>query len=65
MSLTTIPHTQTGWTYTQSGKIVGFVMPVDDPANATHILFDDWWQALRFALMLALQNGWEFVGGPK
>ncbi|OBX20624.1 hypothetical protein A9995_02685 [Erythrobacter sp. QSSC1-22B] len=60
-----ICDTQTGWTYTQAGRPVAFVMPLDDPGGATYIQFDNWWNALRFALTFAHYNGCEYVGGPE
>lgn len=55
---------QTGWTYSQAGTPVAFVMPLDDPAGATVIAFPNWWNALRFAVTFASLNGHEYVGGP-
>ena len=64
MSICEIPDTQTGWTYSQAGRPIAYVMPLDRPADATMIPCDTWWQALRFALSFAEHNGCEFVGGP-
>jgi hypothetical protein len=60
----TLGDTQTGWTYTQDGTPVAYVMPLDDPAGATVIAFPNWWNALRFAVTLVHYNGHEYVGGP-
>jgi hypothetical protein len=60
----TVSDHQTGWTYTQAGTPVAFVMPLDDPADATVIAFPNWWNALRFAVTFAHINGHEYVGGP-
>ena len=55
----------TGWTYTQSGKPVAFVMEEDNPADAVIIEQPNWWSALRFSLNFARNNGCEFAGGPE
>lgn len=60
----TLGDTQTGWTYTQAGTPVAYVMPLNDPADATVIAFPNWWNALRFAVTFASLNGCEFMGGP-
>lgn len=60
----TLSAHQTGWAYTQAGTPVAYVMPLDDPADATVIPFPTWWEALRFAVTLAHLNGHEYVGGP-
>ncbi|UVI39332.1 hypothetical protein [Qipengyuania spongiae] len=64
MSECTIPDTQTGWTYSQSGTPCAYILPLDRTAEAMMIPCDSWWQALRFALSFAQNNGCEFVGGP-
>lgn len=64
MDSRTIPAQQTGWCYSQAGTPCAYIMPLDDPADATVIPFDSWWQALRFAVTLASLNGHEYVGGP-
>jgi hypothetical protein len=56
--------TLTGWTYTQAGRPVSFVMPLDAPGDATVIRFDNWWNALHFAVTFAHYNGREYFGGP-
>ena len=58
-----IPDTQTGWTYSQAGTPCAYVMPLDDPADATIIPFPSWWEALRFAVSFARENHCEYVGG--
>lgn len=63
--IATIPNTQTGWTYSQSGTPCAYVLPLDRPAEATMIAFDNWWNALRFAVTFASLNGCEYVGGPQ
>lgn len=55
----------TGWTYTQSGKPVAFVMEENRPDEAILIEQANWWHALRFALNFARNNACVFVGGPK
>lgn len=59
-----IPDTQAGWTYSQAGTPCAYVMPLDDPAGATIIPFDTWWEALRFAVSFAHENWCEYRGGP-
>ncbi|SMQ74277.1 hypothetical protein SAMN06297468_2509 [Altererythrobacter xiamenensis] len=61
----TLGDIQTGWTYTQSGKPGAFIMPLDNPGDATFIVQDTWWQALRYALIFAHNNACEYVGGPE
>lgn len=56
---------QTGWCYSQAGTPIAYVMPLDDPADATLMPFATWWEALRFAVMFAHINGAEYVGGPE
>lgn len=53
-----------GWTFTQSGKPVAFIMDEGDPAGAIMVPQPNWWVALRFALLFARNNDCVFVGGP-
>lgn len=64
MTTCTVSDTQTGWAYTQAGTPVAFVMPLNEPREATVIAFPNWWNALRFAVTYAQLNGCEYVGGP-
>lgn len=53
-----------GWTYTQSGKPVAYVMEENNPAEAILIEQPNWWSALRFALNFARNNACVYAGGP-
>ena len=64
MTLKTHEGHEAGWTYSQAGTPVSFIMPPGEPNKAILIPHDTWWQALRFALHFAENNGCKFVGGP-
>ena len=64
MKTATLCDTQTGWTYSQAGTPVAYIMPLDRPGEAMMIPQDNWWRALRFAVAFAHENDCEFVGGP-
>lgn len=53
-----------GWTYTVDGTPVAFLMPNDQPREAHLFACTEWWDALLLAVLLAKENGCEFVGGP-
>lgn len=53
-----------GWTYSQSGTPVAYILNPNDRRGAVHVPCDTWWQALRFALSFVESDACEFVGGP-
>lgn len=58
-------ETQTGWCWSQSGKPIAYVVPLDRPGEGTFIEMSSWWEAMRFALSHAHNNDCEYVGGPE
>lgn len=53
-----------GWTYTQAGTPVAYIMDDGDPSSARLLSFPNWWRALRFALIWAQKSDCVYVGGP-
>ena len=66
MSNVTLPKLETGWTYTQAGTPVAYVMLAGDPGKADVTAFESWWKALHYAVLYAeIYPRARYMGGPE
>lgn len=59
----TVSSRQVGWCYSHARTPCAYVTDINKPEEAMMIPFDNWWDALRFAVTFAHYNGAEYVGG--
>ena len=65
LSTNTMPLVWTGWLYLEDGTPCAYVMPRNRPREADLVAFENWWEALAYAVTVAEADADAiYRGGP-